>query len=89
VIDPERRERLAAAAERFLQDPAMQEIFDSLDRAYYTQWKAAQTPEARESIWYEARGLSVMRQTLHAVSEEVQIATHNREQLARMERAGQ
>ena len=69
--------------QRFLQNPVIVSVFAELDRQYYDQWRAAATPQDRETLWAQARALDVLVESLTAVVQAGELANH---QLARANR---
>lgn len=60
--------RHGEAIQRLLDDQAVQRLFSALDVMYYKQWKAAETPEARDRAWQQSRALGDLKHGLEAAA---------------------
>jgi hypothetical protein len=59
---------LIEGCQRFLQDPAFPSILGALQRIHQTDWLQSEDSEAREELWFRAKGIELLYQFIREVA---------------------
>lgn len=62
----------------FVEDPAVREVFSTLEKRYFAQWGESQEPADREMLWAQGKALRDLAIELRAGVEKGKFATSQR-----------
>ena len=78
--------RDAQSAHTLLENETLKDALAYLEQAYIDVWRAAKTPQARDEVWYNLRGLQRFQEHLNTVVANGRLADAQIAELVRMQK---